>query len=251
MLQDIAMQRGIAFRGYSENWLIELEQNTKVARILGYKFDLNSSVAGEIAQDKVAAYQVLDANAVEAIPHYLIRTKAGEAQWRTLDWAEGMVIKPLMGTSGHGVKLLFDANQAEAAMVDSGIEAWAASPYYEVIREIRVIILDGVVLLAYKKQPVEHDGLKMFNLGRGARAVEHTLTDEQRDLAQKAQKALGLRLCAVDIIQTNDGILRVLEVNDGIMMENYARQSQQNKLRTQKVYAAIVEKLFSERQNGL
>jgi glutathione synthase/RimK-type ligase-like ATP-grasp enzyme len=126
-----------------------------------------------------------------------------------------------------------------------GIEAWAASPFIEIKREVRLIILDRQVLLTYEKQPVEIDGLKFFNLGKGAAAVGYEVADSEIELAQKAKEALGLRLSAVDIILLADGSWRVLEVNDGIMMENYARQSPENKEVAKQVYATITPSLFS------
>lgn len=244
MLADAATERGIAIRYFSNDWLLELQKNEKISRVLGYKFDINNSVASGIAQDKVAAYEILHAQNIEAVPHFLIRTKATESRWRDFNWSKGIVIKPLTGTSGHGVELFYDADKAGEIMQKSGIQAWAASPFLKITREIRVVLLDDTVLVGYEKEPVVHNGLRFFNLGKGAKAVEYNLTDKQTILAAKARRALGLRLCAVDIIEIENGALQVLEVNDGIMMENYARQSPQNKALTKGVYTAILDALF-------
>lgn len=239
MLREICTEHAISFTSFSDDWLLHLEKGGKVARILGYKFSLNDSVASNIAQDKVAAYELLSHYAIPAVPHFLIRTKASEADWKKLPWQEGMVIKPLSGTSGHGVKRCYSVEEAEAWMEQWGIEAWAVSPFVEIKREVRLVLLDDKVLISYEKQPVEIDGLKFFNLGKGAVAISYEVADAEIKLAQKAKKALGLRLCAVDIIEQMDGSWQVLEVNDGIMMENYARISLQNETKTKEVYAEI------------
>lgn len=241
MIREICEERGISFTSFSDDWLLHLEKDGKVARILGYKFSLNDSVAAGTAQDKVASYELLKYYDIPAVPHYLIRTKASEADWKNLPWQDGMVVKPLSGTSGHGVAKIFSADDAEAWMKKWGIEAWAASPFVEIKREVRLVLLDDEVLLAYEKQPVEIDGLKFFNLGKGAIAKDCRAADSEVELARKAKTALGLRLCAVDIIELADGTWQVLEVNDGIMMENYARQSVKNEKTAERVYFDIVE----------
>lgn len=245
MIRAICEERSILFTSFSDDWLLHLEKDGKAARVLGYKFSVNDSVAGNIAQDKVASYELLKHYGVPSIPHYLIRTKASEADWKNLPWRDGMVVKPLSGTSGHGVAKVSSAYEAEEWMEKWGIEAWAASPYIDIEREVRLVLLDDELLLAYEKQPVEIDGLKFFNLGKSAIAVDYQPADSEIELAKKAKKALGLRLCAADIVELADNSWQVLEANDGIMMENYARQSPENKEVAKQVYASIISSLFS------
>lgn len=244
MIREICEERGISFTSFSDDWLLHLEKDGKVARMLGYKFSLNDSVASSIAQDKVAAYELFKYYNVPAVPHYLIRTKANETDWHNLPWSKGMVVKPLVGTSGHGVAKFSDVEGAEAWMEKWGIEAWTASPFIDIQREIRLVLLDSELLLAYEKRPVEINGLKFFNLGKGATAVECQVADSEIALAQKAKEALGLRLCAVDIIELTNGSWQVLEVNDGIMMENYARQSARNAVIAKNIYEDVISILF-------
>lgn len=241
MIREICKKQGISFTSFSDDWLLHLEKDGKIMRVLGYKFSLNDSVASSIAQDKVAGYELLRYYNIPAVPHYLIRTKAGEADWKKLPWQDGMVVKPLSGTSGHGVAKFLSVDDAESWMKKWGIEAWAASPFVDIKREVRLIFLDDNMLLAYEKQPIEIQGLKFFNLGKGAIAVDYTIAGIELDLARKAKNALELRLCAVDVVEFADGSWRVLEINDGIMMENYARQSLQNEEKAQHVYAAILD----------
>lgn len=244
MVRDICDERSITLHAFSDDWLMELEKNDQTARILGYKFDLNESAASSIARDKVAAYQLLNYHNVAAVPHFLIRTKANETNWKLRKWADGMVIKPLTGTSGHGVCRLETVQKAEAWMTEQGLEAWAASPYLDIAREIRIIMLDQNVLLCYEKQPAIVDGFRWFNLGKGAIPVDYTPTKRQLALAVGARRALGLRLAAIDIIELNSGEQMVLEVNDGIMMENYARISDENRTATKVVYTSIIDEML-------
>lgn len=246
MLRNIAASRGIAFESWSDDWIIELRKAAKTHRVIGYRFDMNNSVASNISQDKVATYTVLAAHSIPAVAHRLVRTKVSDANLQHIsDWGE-IVIKPLVGTSGHGVRKFQDVSSAVAYVNRSSIQAWAAAPYIAIAAETRIVLLDGKVLLAYQKQPVEIDNLKMFNLGLGGIAVDITPGADMLQLAHDAQSALGLRLCAVDIIETAQGERMVLEVNDAVMVEHYARQSEQNKQAARRVYERIVDELFRE-----
>lgn len=245
MLRNICSERTITFRTFSDDWVLEMEKNGKTRRVVGYQFDLNDAAASGIAQDKVAAYQILSSRNIPAVPHVLLRTKAGEAQWQTMDWDQGVVVKPLLGTGGHGIKLFNEAVKAKGYIHASGIEAWAASPLQEAVREARIVLLDGEVLLAYQKQSVDHDGLKLFNLGQGAVPALYEPTNEVLKLAKDAQEAIGLRICAVDIFELESGGWRVLEVNSGFMMEHYARFSKENERQAEQLYRQVVETLFT------
>ena len=172
ILFQICEEKDIVVRSFSDNWIFELEKEETVRKIFGYKFDINNSASSEIAGDKVATYQLLKAHNISAVEHRLIRTKASLAP----DWPDNfnkkVVIKPLDGTSGHGIRLFSTIAQSQAHIEQKNmIAAWAASPYEEIESERRYIILDQQVLCRYKKEPIQKNGLKMFNLGLGAQAL--------------------------------------------------------------------------------
>lgn len=244
ILRDICVKRGISFDAYSDDWLLNLSFNGMTHRVFGYRFDLNDSVSASIAQDKVATYQVLAKAGVPAVPHVLVRTKVSHADRRVMgDWQK-VVIKPLVGTSGHGVQLFNDIDVAIIHIEQSPIAAWAAAPYIDISREFRVIILDGTPLLVYEKQPVVIRGLKMFNLGLGATPKDIEIDENLLALVKNAQQELGLRLSTVDIVENVAGERQVLEVNDGIMMEHYARFSAEHKARAVRVYTHIIKAIM-------
>lgn len=244
LIQEISIRNNISFTSYSDDWLIELSKSDQVHRIFGYKFDINDSVASAIAGDKVASYQLLQNADVAAVGHRLVRTKAGDYS----DWSKDLtqiVIKPLDGTSGHGVALLQNTSQVGAYIASRPtIASWAVSAFQNIDQERRLIVLDGAVICTYEKQPITINGLKMFNLGLGATAVLSPSSDDIDQLAISAVNALGLRLAAVDIVQV-EGDYKVLEVNDGIMMENFMRQSDEYKQIGTEVYRQIILALFN------
>jgi len=243
------------FRAFSDNWVLRLEKNRQVRWVVGYKFDVNDSAAGQLAQDKVATYMVLAAAGVPAIEHYLVRSVPHEPmQWHiNLPNLEGVavVVKPLDGTGGRAVERYESITMALDAVHSSGEPAWAISPHYDLQAEYRMVMLDGQVLLAFSKtNPTMRGRLRLFNLGYGAAAADISDTDllgRLTSIAVKTTQALALRLAAVDIVCTAAGELRVLEVNDGISLEHYAEQSAEYKQRAVDVYEKIVAAMFAEK----
>ena len=244
-LRHICDEHSITLASFSDDWLFELSRDNVTRRILGYKFDLNSGVAAQTTEDKVASSMILAAHDVPVIPHSLVRTKNVTYNWQHPDYDQ-VVVKPLVGSGGIGVKLFQNQDQAGEWMNSQTTDGWAISPFVSIKREVRLIVLDGEVLLAYEKHPVTIDGLLMFNLGLGATPSKITPSNELLSLAKKACKVLALRLAAVDIIELENGELKVMEVNDGIMMEHYALASKEYERDALKVYSAIISMMMTD-----
>ncbi len=86
------------------------------------------------------------------------------------------------------------------------------------------------------------------NLAAGAQPVldiPKGLRRRLKHLARRAVQVLGLRVAAVDIVQTHEG-LRVLEINAGIMMEYFATRHPQGQALARRVYAALLERMFTD-----
>jgi glutathione synthase/RimK-type ligase-like ATP-grasp enzyme len=246
MVREICRDKGIALRLLSGDWLMELGKGDQTARILGYTFELNSSVASSIGRDKVATFELLSAYSIPVIPHSLIRLSDGEKGFNKLDWQTGMVVKPLTGLGGQQVRLFYDSVNAREFMQSQLIEAWAVSPLADIIEETRLVMLDGELLFAYGKQPVLLAGLKVFNLSRGAQPIEASPGQEYVELAKKAQETIGLRVCAVDIVRLASGDLAVLEVNSSVTAQKYLQHNMENRWQVQEMYAKIIDAMFHQ-----
>ena len=131
-----------------------------------------------------------------------------------------LVIKLLEGTQGIGVVLADNKNSAESILeAFNGLQARVI--VQEFIKEakgadLRVFIIDGVVVGAMKRQGKE--GEFRSNLHRGGSAEVVTLTDEEENAALKAAKAMGLGIAGVDMLQSARGPL-ILEVNSSPGLE--------------------------------
>jgi len=253
MVADYAGRSGVEFQSFSDEWVLKLKRGDTTRWIIGYKFDINRSAAGEVAQDKVATYAALRAADIDAVPHYLVRSLPRELiHIKELHDVLGdipVVAKPLEGTSGRDVIRFGSLDDALAMIRESGEPAWAVSPHVDIQAEYRLIMLSGELLLMYEKtQPTFRGELKLFNLSFGAIAADIT-GDSFRErllaIAKEVMQATALSLAAVDVARLSDGSLRVLEVNDGISMEHYARQSDEYKKRATSVYDTIVAAMFA------
>ncbi|MBL4663564.1 MAG: RimK family alpha-L-glutamate ligase [Flavobacteriaceae bacterium] len=125
-----------------------------------------------------------------------------------------VIIKILQGTHGQGVIL---AETYTSAF--STIETLQTSKVRFIIQEfieesngadLRVIVIDGVVVAAMKRQSKE--GEFRSNLHRGGSSNVINLSHQEENLALQTAKALRLGVCGVDILQSANGPL-ILEAN--------------------------------------
>ncbi|MFZ1250093.1 MAG: hypothetical protein WAR37_01435 [Candidatus Microsaccharimonas sp.] len=241
-IRSICEARNIAFTSYSDDWLLELTYKATTKRILGYKFPLNLGIASQIAEDKVATYTLLNAYNVPAVPHVLLRPGM---PIKGVDWSK-VVLKPLAGTGGQDIHKFDTPKAANDWVQQQPVNSWALSPYLKIKKEVRFVILNGEILLTYEKIPVNINGLLMFNLGFGAVPKKITASTAMQNLALEAQQVIGLSLTAIDIVELDSGVIKVLECNDGIMLEHFSRTSDEYRKDAYKIYEDIVSTIFPE-----
>ena len=304
-IKELSTSRNISFTGFSQDWIIRLKRGSVVRYVYGYNFDLNSSSAWMIANDKAGLSNLL---ALARLPHVehrffphprLSGYVPASGNWAAvLQFAEAsnynLVCKTNQGTGGSEVYRIQNQRELEAAFqqlfeVHRGL---SLSPLYAIDQEFRLIMLQGKVLLAFEKviPTVTGDGLTSFqtlmvqsfdagkisakvlsaaleepsanpdfipaqglvipilwkhNLGRGAnlRILNEGELPTLQQLANDAMLASGLSLAAVDLISTK-GQLRILEINCGIMLENFAAQKAGGYPRAKEVYSKILNAMF-------
>lgn len=245
----------VTYRTFSDGWIIRLQKGSRQHYLYGYgDLGMNKHVAAQIALDKVAAYLLLDDAGVPAVPHWLLSTMVAPVidqplVSRLLAEHGPLVVKPLKGGMGRQVHRVESLAGVLAATADQGETEWAASPFIDIAREVRLVVIDDTVRFAHEKNnPVVLDGLKMFNLslGAGSRQLEPVaLPDDLRQLGIHALAAVGLRLAAVDVAIDTEGVMRVLEINCNFSLEHFARRSPENRDRVVALYADILAAVFS------
>lgn len=141
------------------------------------------------------------------------RAQAQKIIQRETQGGRPLVIKPLFGSQGQGVRLLrqgsaFPVPHSEHVdglyylqrYVDSGEGAW---------HDHRVFVIDGQAVGAM----VRHGSSWVNNVALGGRCEPLSPTGEIAELALAAASAVNIDYCGVDIIRDRQGKLYVLEVN--------------------------------------
>ncbi|MGJ5175491.1 RimK-like protein [Bradyrhizobium oligotrophicum] len=156
-------ERGIALDVREDGWLLILGDAPRRHFIFGYDFGLNSAVAHRLACDKAATASLLAASGIPAIPHAFVLapalTGAREPDWPSIlelleSHPKGLVVKPNEGTSGRAVTRATTAAELKGSLTRifaTGASA-AIAPLLQIADEVRVILLDDVPLIVYRKQ---------------------------------------------------------------------------------------------------
>lgn len=125
-----------------------------------------------------------------------------------------LVIKLLEGTQGIGV-VLAESTQAAKSVMEAFRGLDANILVQEFIKEaggmdIRCFVIGDKVVASMKRQGAP--GEFRSNLHRGGTADQIKLTPEERSIAVRAAKTMGLNVAGVDILRSNHGPV-VMELN--------------------------------------
>ncbi|MFN7038763.1 MAG: RimK family alpha-L-glutamate ligase, partial [Alphaproteobacteria bacterium] len=118
------------------------------------------------------------------------------------------------GTQGKGV-VIAETNQAAESVISAFQGLNADILIQEFIKEaegrdIRCFVVGDKVVGSMERQAKQ--GEFRSNIHRGGHASPIKITKEERQMAVKAAKILGLKVAGVDLIRSNDGPM-LLEVN--------------------------------------
>lgn len=131
-----------------------------------------------------------------------------------------LVIKLLEGTQGIGV-VLAETHDAAESVIEAfrGLDAnILVQEYIAESRgtDLRCFVVGGKVVAAMSRHA--RDGEFRANLHRGGDACKVKLTPEERTVAIRAAKAMGLGIAGVDVLRSNHGPV-VIEVNSSPGLE--------------------------------
>lgn len=181
---------------------------------------LNGSDAIYNSRDKLLAHQLLTRGKI-AMP----TTAFGHSPGNTKDLINivngaPLVIKLLQGSQGESV-VLAETNKAAQAVIQVFRTLGANFIVQEFEKEssgrdIRALVLGNKVIAAMERRSEEGDFRS--NIHQGGKGYPVKLTTDERKLAVKAAKIVGLKFAGVDLLRTNDGP-KILEVNSSPGLE--------------------------------
>lgn len=140
-----------------------------------------------------------------------------------------LVIKVLEGTQGIGV-VLAETRSAAESVIEAFLGMETSIIVQEYIKEaegadIRCFVIGGEVIAAIMRQA--KPGEFRSNLHRGGVAKLIDITEEERSMAIRAAKIMGLNVAGVDLLRSNRGPL-VMEVNSSPGLEGIERTTGEN-----------------------
>ena len=117
-----------------------------------------------------------------------------------------LVIKPLFGSQGQGVRLV---GEKLPLPMDAHVDGvFYLQQFIQATHDYRVFVLNNQAVAAMKRTGETW----LHNVAQGA-TCEMTSEENVLDIAVKASKALDIAYCGVDVIRDENGNLLVIEVN--------------------------------------
>lgn len=139
------------------------------------------------------------------------RQQAVDIHQRETAAGNRLVMKPVFGSQGIGVRLL-DESPAEIDLSDFG-EVFYLQRFIEPSNceysDIRVFVIDGHAVAGMRRS--HHNWIT--NRAQGARCERLVITDPVQTLAEAAVRVCDIDYAGVDLILDRNGALQVLEVN--------------------------------------
>ncbi len=190
-----------------------------------------SSIAIVRSRDKLRSLQLLTKYNVRIPKTVFSRNTADIDDLLEQVGGTPVIIKLARGTHGNGVVLAETKKAAKSTLQAFYLhnEDGTNILLQEYIEEsagtdIRAFIVGGRVVASMQRQSLDDDFRS--NIHQGGEGKRIKLTDQEKKMALKAAKAMGLSICGVDLMRSSKGPL-VLEVNSspGLAIEKYTKRN--------------------------
>ncbi len=183
-------------------------------------YTINSSIAITRSRDKLRSMQLLAMKGIDLPITGFAHSPNDINELINIIGEPPLVLKLIEGTQGVGV-VLAETKKAAESVIQAFMGLNQNIIVQEFIREakgadIRCFVIGDKVVAAIKRQA--EAGEFRSNLHRGGNAETIKITPEERELAIKAAKIMGLGLAGVDLIRSNRGPL-IMEVNSSPGLE--------------------------------
>ena len=176
----------------------------------------SSSIAITRARDKLRSQQILAKAGVDT-PKTLVSRNTADIDDLLEQIGLPVIIKLASGTHGNGVVLAETKKAAKSALQAFYLynEDGTNILLQEYVKEsagtdIRALVVGSRVVASMKRQSLDDDFRS--NLHKGGEGTSIKLTPEEKRIAVRAAKAMGLHIAGVDLMRSNQGPM-VLEVN--------------------------------------
>ena len=184
-------------------------------------FVANESVAISRSRDKLRSLQILSKNGVGLPTTCFAHSTHSTADLIRSIGGAPLVIKILEGTQGKGV-VLAETPKAAESVIDAfrGLsEHFLVQEFIEEAEgtELRLFVVGGKVIGSMMRRSDASDLVRLPSR-RKSQAVTVEISQEERETARRAVRALGLNIAGVDILRSRKGPV-VMEVNSSPSLE--------------------------------
>jgi ribosomal protein S6--L-glutamate ligase len=183
-------------------------------------FTLNDSLSITRSRDKLRSLQLLARKGVPMPVTGFAKSPQDTDDLIQIAGGVPLIIKLLEGTQGRGV-ILAESIQAATSVIGTIKQLKGDMLVQEYIEEakgsdIRCFVVGDRVVASMQRTAPEGDFRSNVHQGGTTKAIK--ITKEERAMAVKASKAMGLKVSGVDIIRANRGSL-VIEINSSPGLE--------------------------------
>ena len=213
-------------------------------------YTVNSSTGITQSRDKLFALQLMIKSGINIPTTGIANSPIDTSDLIEMVGGAPLVVKLLEGAQGRGV-VLAETKKASERVIDAFKSLGANILVQQFIREaggkdLRCFVIGGKVVAAMQRQAAP--GEFRANLHQGGSATAVKVSTEERLLAIKATKILGLKFAGVDILRSEHGPL-LLEVNSSPGLEGI--ETVTGKDVAGMMIAAIEKKLDWRRELGV
>ncbi len=186
------------------------------------------SIAISRSRDKLRSMQLMSKVGV-GIPKTIFSRETSDVDDLIDRVGLPVIIKLASGTQGNGV-VLAETRKVARSVIQAFYVNETAFLIQEFIQEsagvdIRAFVVGTQVVASMQRQSLDDDFRS--NIHQGGTGTVVKLTDEEKKVAIKAAKAMGLAICGVDLMRSSRGPL-VLEVNSAPGLEGIERVTGRN-----------------------
>jgi ribosomal protein S6--L-glutamate ligase len=183
-------------------------------------FTINSSKSIAQSRDKLYALQMLIQSGLDVPVTGFANSPMDTNDLIDMVGGAPLIVKLLEGSQGRGV-VMAETRKAAESVINAFKALRANLLVQEFVKEaqgkdLRCFVIDGKVVASMERQAAP--GEFRANLHQGGKARVVRITKDERSLALRAAKTLGLKVAGVDIIRSQRGPL-LLEVNSSPGLE--------------------------------
>ena len=183
-------------------------------------YTLNGSLSISQSRDKLFSLQLLQQSGLDIPTSGFASSPVDTNDLIDMVGGAPLIVKLLEGSQGRGV-VLAETRKAAESVINAFTSLKANLLVQEFVKEaqgkdLRCFVIDGKVVASIERTAAP--GEFRANIHQGGTAQVVKVTKEEKYLALKATKVMGLDVAGVDIIRSNKGPL-LLEVNSSPGLE--------------------------------